>query len=607
MRVPFRPSDVWVLALCFASIAGLVEGAGLLLYQKIGWLNWLMTQMAVSIEILWISPVVNAVLFLAAGIPLALLAWLRRDSRQVAGAAFAFFGFLTFFDWVYLNGKLKLSGAIPLAMGFTAVLVRTMLKRPDPMRLWRRCLPWAVGAALAALLVIEGGGWLRERVAMARLPAAPADAPNILIIVLDTLRADHLSHDGYPRKTSPNLDQLAQRGLRFRSAIAPSSWTLPVHASLLTGQYQFEHGAGRDVWSGAQRSLPQVLAERGYRTAAVSANTHYFGRREGFGAHFHRFYDYFHSLEDMFLRTFYGRKIEQFVLSHMGVEDYPSRKLAPEVNQQALGWLARDTDKPFFLVLNYFDTHDPYVPPQPWRSMFSTQKNPGGIINGKQLRVAPKLTPEQLQGEIDAYDGAIAFVDDAVGKLLAEMEKRGLLRNTIVVVTSDHGESLGEHGLFFHRNALYRELIRVPLIFVWPGKLPEGKVVDVPVTLASVPATLMEMTGMPQETGFHAPSLQALWEGEGEVANWPAIVAELEQFHYDAVKTFPTYHGRMKSLVTRQWQYIFHEVLGTELYDWEHDLQQNHNMAETAEGRVVVEELARELRERVKHDAAAPR
>jgi arylsulfatase A-like enzyme len=414
---------------------------------------------------------------------------------------------------------------------------------------------------------------------------------------VDTLRADHLSSYGYHRPTSPRLDALAQQGVLFETAIATSSWTLPSHVSLVTGRYAYENPARGSPLDPSLPTIAEAFRARGYRTGAFSANTFFFSRQVGFGRGFIRFEDYFHSWADRAARTLYGRKVSQYLLQRLGFEDIPGRKLAEHVTAGTLDWIA-DDPRPFFVMLNYFDTHDPYLPPQPWRNKFSRQPNPGGVLNSFLLRYYPEMSPEQLQGEIDAYDGALAYVDDQIGRLLDALAQQGRLENTIVVITSDHGEMLGEHELFLHRNCLYREAIHVPLILRWPGRLPAGARIAQPVSIASLPATLMELVGA-ENAAFPGPSLAPLWQLPLPVANWPDPLAELAQFPFEPVKREPAYHGAMQSLVSPAWHYIEHEKFGPELFHWENDRAQTHNLAVTPEGRPVADALAAQLKQRL--------
>jgi arylsulfatase A-like enzyme len=443
---------------------------------------------------------------------------------------------------------------------------------------------------------VEGGAWAAERLATARLPHPVSGAPNMIVVVIDTLRADHLSCYGYARKTSPNLDRVAEKGVLFENAFSSSSWTLPSHASFLTGRYAYDHGAWRDALGKKHPTLGEVLQKSGYRTAAISANKLYFTRRQGFGRGFLHFEDYFHSFADSSMRTVYGSRFRKHILARLGFTNAPARKLAGDVNRSTLSWIARDRTRPFLILLNYFDLHGPYLPPRPYRARFSRHSDPGGIINPFSGPDFPKLSAEELQGEVDAYDGAIAYVDESIGRLLAELDRLQLMDNTIVVITSDHGESFGEHGLIEHANSLYMPEIRVPLIFWAPRLLPAGIRIQEPVSNAAVPATLMELLGTKQDL-FPVPSLASLWnDGVATKGPWYAL-SEIAQTFYEGKPRSPSNRGWMKSLVTSRWHLIVHERMPEELYDWRMDSQELINLAGSPEGQAVVSMLSERLRE----------
>jgi arylsulfatase A-like enzyme len=353
---------------------------------------------------------------------------------------------------------------------------------------------------------------------------------------------------------------------------------------MLTGRYTYEHGA--DEYKPLDDRYPTIaeaLQDRGYRTGAFSANFRVFCRRLGFGRGFHRFEDYYRSPGNMLVGTFYGRMAEVYGLQKgLGYNDEIGRRWADDINDAALDWIDRDQNRPFFVFLNYFDIHDPYVPPQPYRSMFSPLEEPGGLINtywGVDHIYVP-MTPEQLQGEVDAYDGALVLVDQQIEQLLKGLEARGLADNTLVVIVSDHGESFGEHGLLQHTNALYREVIHVPMIISWPGKVPQGKRVVEPVTIAALPATLLDLIGEGEQTLFPGPSLGQLWRTDTTPSDWPYPIAEIAQ-HPSEPEQNPCAHGAMEAVINEKWHYIGHEVFGDELYDWSADPQQTLNLADT--------------------------
>jgi arylsulfatase A-like enzyme len=437
------------------------------------------------------------------------------------------------------------------------------------------------------------GGPLAQPGNAANLLAPLPEPPNILFIVIDTLRADHVSSYGYERPTSPTVDSLAQQGVLFESAVSTSPYTAPAHASLLTGRYPYEHGvqwiARRPVFDGRYPTLPEVLRARGYRTAAFSANRYWFTREQGFGRGFIRFEDTFRSPVKMAMRTVYGRQIEDTIIKSIA-EDYPWRTPATGINSSALSWLKQDLDRPFFAFLNYFDVHDPYFPPRSYRGKFSDLENPGGIINSYQNRFNPEMTPQQIQNEIDAYDGAISYVDDHIAQLLANVRDLGLGDNLLVIITSDHGEAFGEHGTFLHPNSVYREEIHVPLVLWQPGQIPAGVRVPQPVTIASLPATVLDLVDQGGQEIFPNHSLVHFWEHPEAASDSSLPLVEMEHWPWMYVKA-PSSQGGMRSLVSSEYHYIEHDTLGTELYDWRRDPREMRNLAETRDGQAKIEQF----------------
>jgi arylsulfatase A-like enzyme len=594
-----RAKDVIVLALLLGATTGLVEGGLLLTFQHLGWLTWSARQWAVSSEILWISSALDVPLFFAVGLIVLFLGrWL--PYLDLLRWSVFLFVWITCFDWLALSGRIRAYGTLVLAAGLASIAMRWFSRHePSAMRFARRTLPWVVATALFAFIGLEVGPWLQERVATASLPVTSPGSPNILVIVVDTLRADHLSAYGYARATSPNFDRIAKQGVLFENAYSASSWTLPSHASLLTGRHLYEHADSKQFYDGRFTNIAEAIRSDGYRTGAFSANTVFFCRAFGFGRGFLHFDDYYSSLADMAVRTSYGRKFVTSVLFPLGYNDVPGRKRAQEVNREFLRWVDRVPRKPFFAFLNYYDVHDPYHPPQPYRTRFASLENPGGLLN-QMVSFVPKLTPEQLQGERDAYDGAIAYVDLEIGKLFSDLQARGLAGNTFVMITSDHGEEFHDHdSLLYHGNSLFRQEIHVPLIFWWPGKIPTGVRLEAPVSNASLPVTIMDLLAQAPETPFPGPSLAQLWKSPTTVLEWPDPIAELAPMAVDPGKKFTIGNDGMKSLITSRWQYIMNEKLGEELYDWKEDPQELHNLAATPDGQRIDRELLARLRSRV--------
>ncbi len=226
-----RIGSLLLLAIWFGIVAGLVEGVGLLLFQRINWARWGPT-LHVSDPIIWISPIVDLILFSV----LTLALWavgLLIPKVRVIQAAIALLAALTVYDWLTVTARLSHLSCLLLAAGVGAAFSRWVANHEvATLQFVKRTLPWVAGVAVVAFVGIQGGRWLREVSAVANLPPAAPDAPNVLIIVIDTLRADHLSCFGYARATSPNMDRLAAQGVLFENAISASSWTFPSHASL---------------------------------------------------------------------------------------------------------------------------------------------------------------------------------------------------------------------------------------------------------------------------------------------------------------------------------------------------------------------------------------
>jgi arylsulfatase A-like enzyme len=596
--------------------AGFVEGLGLMLFQRINWERW-GPMMHVSWEIIWISPIADAILFLSIALICGIVS--RLAPRILAIRVLIFLlTFLTVYDWLTLTSRLYSRACLLLALGVAVAFTRWCGKREGAfLEFCKKPAPWMVAVWVLAFAGIQGGKWLDERNAVAHLPAAAPGSPNVLVIVVDTLRADHVSSYGYTRPTTPNLDLLAQQGVRFENAISPCSWSLPSHVSLLTGLYQFEHSVGSvqpEPWlgwgnkgMGGFPSLGEALERDGYRTGAFSANRTYFSRNLGLGRGFLHFEDYFHSASDAFVRTLYGREFARIYLKRSehslvkrtlrklgfnslldqdaeGSGSYGGafgvRKRADVVNKEVTDWIDRDRERPFLAFLNYFDVHDPYGAPR-------------GYLK--------PLWPQQT--DIDGYDDGVKYVDDYIGRLMQELGNRGLANNTLVIITSDHGESLGQHHLRTHGKALYWELIHVPLVIWYPGHVPAGVTIGAPVSNAAIPATIVDLLGVAARSSLPPTSLKALWQAGG-APNWPNPLSELahnaisdkeDRAARTLVPTAST--GAMKSLVTPQWQLITHETMGDQLYDWVLDPAESNNFVHTPEGAATAGELKSRLSE----------
>jgi len=585
-----KASALLALSASFGLVAGLVEGAGLYFLQASRWSGETIDCLLVPAGILYVSPLFDMALFVLLGFLAAGLCIVSRG--RVSGKFILFLLLITLvFDWLAmaLDRLMDPPYIAILSAGISMALLRRYWKNRERLVAAARGLFSVLAPAVVLLIVatrILSHGVTQA--AATGLPRAPQASTNVLIVVMDTVRADHFSALGYSRSTTPNLDRLASQGVLFENAMSTSSWTLPAHASLLTGRYPFEHGAEVKTYDGRYPTLPEAFRARGYRTGAFSANTYYFAPPNGLGGGFLYFDGVFTNLGDMLMRTLYGRNLMMLyeAASH---SDLPGRKRAELVNARFLNWLQRDSSRPFFAVLNYFDAHDPYLPPSPFRGRFADRPDVGGVLNGWGEREALKR-PSDVRDEQEAYDGGIAYEDDRIGRLLETLKERGLAENTLLAVVSDHGEFFGEHGFYLHKNALFLEGIHVPLLLVWPGHVPSGVRVANPVSIAYLPATLMSLLPGRDRMEFPGPSLEPLWRGSESTDEEPLILSELVANTPSPEGGAP---GRRESLLNSRWHFLYARGEAPQLFEWKNDPREEHNLAETRQGRGVVAGLMR--------------
>jgi arylsulfatase len=315
----------------------------------------------------------------------------------------------------------------------------------------------------------------------------PPRAPDVLLVTVDTLRADHLRSYGYARDTAPRLDALAARGARFANAMVQWPKTWPSMASLITGAYPKTTGVqveSREI-PASVTLLGEVFRRGGYDTGAVVANFNV-GRTGGFDRGF-----------DHFVESWVAQAGARYVNRPGNVKHYTDGET---VTGQALDWLdQRNPDAPFFLWLHYMDPHGPYVPPDRYASLFAPAE-PGPEIPHGQIPIYQVQRDEDGNAIRDLafyraqYDREIRHFDDALGTLLDGLRDRGLDRNLLVAVTADHGEDMGEHGEYLEHGTLpYQAAAHVPLVVVWPRHVPAGLVVDAPVGLIDLTPTLVDL------------------------------------------------------------------------------------------------------------------
>ena len=368
----------------------------------------------------------------------------------------------------------------------------------------------------------------------------PPIPQSVILISLDTLRADHLGIYGYDRPTSPNIDALAETGIVFEQALAQASSTLPSHRSLFRSRLPSKA-------VGPETTLAEVLAAHGLKTAAFTGGGNVsaaFGFDQGFSSY----------VDDS--RGF-GRAFD-----------------AVEI------WLRGHAEEPFFLFLHTYDIHLPYDPPAPYHEKFGAAyrgpvhgrgtleilRQVRGFRGYKQDEDSLSLTDLDRTKIVDLYDGGILYTDTYIGRLLLLLRELGLREKTAVILFSDHGEEFWEHGSVLHSHTLYQELIHVPLIFSLPGNWQAGEHITQPVRLLDVAPTLLDLLQIPIPPTFEGRSLLSLMSGKAQEP--VTIAAEIKDW---------------RARIDYPWKWIrrgYGSESQTELFNLESDPMEKHNLAD---------------------------
>lgn len=341
--------------------------------------------------------------------------------------------------------------------------------------------------------------------------------PDIILVSIDSLRADNLGCYGYPRKTSPFVDQLASEGVRFENAISTTSWTLPSHAALFSGLYDSTHGLVTDDQRLAESvlTIAEVLRNGGYHTAGFFGGPFLhptFGLDQGFDVY-----------RSCMAGT--GSELGQDVRQDLELDRVPSHAdiTSPRTLAEVTRWAESGVERPYFLFLHLWDVHYDYIPPQDYVELFDPDYE--GDLTGESLASNPAISQQMdrrdLEHLIALYDGEIRFTDDHLRLIFEALDSRGLMDDTLTVITADHGEEFFEHGGKGHRRTLFDEMIRVPLIAHWPGQLSSGTVVEDQVRLIDIMPTLAAAAGLAGDLKTQGRDLNPLFRG----AELPAVTA----------------------------------------------------------------------------------
>lgn len=541
--------------------------------------------------VVWLSPPGHALVFLVPGAALAFIVLVvgrpipRRPLTWIF-AALAIFALLLRFTMIHPVASL----ALAIGAGHQiSRLIRDSTGRAMKVLHWGAA--GIVMATVCTALAMSLASRLTDRRIVGALPSAPPGSPNVLLIVLDAVRAANMSVYGYAAPTTPNLERFAADGVVFERAVASTSWTLPSIATLLTGEYPTVLSADwLEPLDDRSPIVTEVLRARGFHTGVFSANPHYLTPETGLG----RGVIHFDGLQPSLLEALFTVSLVQSKVvkdvhaaltrgsvaaamrALLGFEWLrPSetraheRKAASDLTDDFLHWESTNRGRPWFALLNYFDAHAPYKPRPPFDTAFGDA------------------------GLVAQYDGAIATIDDELGRLFAALAERRVLDATIVVVTADHGELLGEHG-FEHGNHLYLHLIHVPLLVRAPGRVPADVRVARTVSLRDVAATILDLVQAdePAAARVSGTSLRPLWLDGSLLEPSPAIAAltKMERRQDEAAMQWV-----LTSVVDDTLHYIRNRAGAELLFDISDDPEEWNNLIASEAGR----EAARRLRARL--------
>jgi arylsulfatase A-like enzyme len=593
------PATVFLVALWIGLVAGFVDLGLMVLKNRLNGDGFY----RLSDHFPWIIPAGVSAVVLLPGMTLALIARLRRRgvSLGVAVGPLSFVGFLD----VSARLPLELWSSLLLSGGLAVQAARLVGRRRGPfVRMARLTAPLLVGLlAVIAALMVGGRAWSEFR-AVSTLPPPPPGARNVLLIVWDTVRLNHLSLHGYGRRTSPNLERLAGRGVRFDNAFATAPWTLPSHSSLFTGRWPHELTA--DWLAPLDETYPtlaEYLAARGYDTGGFVANLDYCSRETGLSRGFAHYEDYPITPWEVLTRyvaigarldlltpaSVINRLLKKYRSDAIDVipRSKEHSKNAADVDSSFLAWLSwqRPRGRPFFAFLNFNDAHSPYEVPD--RSIPGFGLRPISYVDRLTLKSWDTLDKSNVsighvQMATDVYDDSISYLDLRLAALVAELERRGVLDDTLVIVASDHGEHLGDHGLFFHGCSLYRQLVGVPLVMVCPQRIPSGRVALEPVSLRDFPATVIDVLGLAGTPPFPGRSLARAWDAkhrEGNPSGEPLLMEAEKPRGSTNQGREPVDKGPMKALVAEGMHYIRRIDGLEELYLLKSDPDEQNNLA----------------------------
>lgn len=439
------------------------------------------------------------------------------------------------------------------------------------------------------------------------------ETPNIILIVMDAVRRDHLSCYGYHRKTSPNIDNLAKKGVLFESAFSAAEWSYPSHASIFTGKYPSYHRTlGKDIFLHKENTtIAEILSWNGYETIGISGND-LLSPINVFSKGFQKYIVYDVHYEMRSILKIIKRSPKDFARTLIYGRDGYTRQNIEKIKSLLKN---RKKEKPFFLFTNLYNCHAPYNPPRPFKKRFCNSLNrpklsimelllqmvlghPGGKIPGFDIRklhliandhgqysfMAKELQVSEEEWEIvkSWYDGEISYLDYWIEELVEFLHSEDTFEDTVLIITSDHGENFGEHGRASHQFCLYDSLIHVPLIMVYPDAIPMGKRISNLVSHIDLFPTLLDLSNIKgHRKGIQGKSLLPF--KDRKIHNF--ICAECGESVRSRLVESPlrpklkVYDKGHKCLRTDSYKYIISADQKEELYNIKNDPSEEVNIA----------------------------
>ncbi|MBV7328035.1 sulfatase-like hydrolase/transferase [Chloroflexi bacterium TSY] len=370
--------------------------------------------------------------------------------------------------------------------------------------------------------------------------------PNVILIVIDSLRSDYVGRRADGTTLTPNLDHFASRSLTFENAFAQGPSTPLSVKALLSSTYPYEYGGPNKLLSPQRPMLHSYLREAGYHTAAIVANP-YLSASLGWNRDFDHYDDC--DRHQVFKKKILFRSINQLTKITKSSLAWPATLPAETLFQRAADWL-KTPSKPYFLWIHTMDVHWPYRPQYfTWNPIWQRNHRKDKVMRSRLVSDSPDFTPSEHQELLRQYTDAIRYTDEQLGRFFEKLETCGAFQNTIVVVVADHGEEFGEHGRYFHSPNMYDVLLHVPLIIHLPLELGEGgHRCQEQVRLIDIMPTLLDFADIPCPDFVRGTSMKSIFRGEADPAERPSI------------SEAPSMHGYV--LRWREWKYHFNILTG---------------------------------------------